>query len=232
MTFLLTFPFTLSLRVMNRLRAPYGGACAGHKFEGNFGKGAGGNMRQCLETRVSVKTRWADWGHSVETWKGTELTKIFCWDNARIQHCIVAIGRKGNKGQLMSWQGGGIEVTVCRIRWAGNIQWFCSSKISLALTQAGNMWIQHCIVAIGSKGNKGQLMSWQGGGIEVTWAHCGKSLGKPIISVIILYISNSIIVIITNIVVSLEKILRWRRERESRRWVNLKNCCWCCSDQI
>ena len=31
--------FTLSLRVMNRLRAAYGGACAGHKFEGNFGTG-------------------------------------------------------------------------------------------------------------------------------------------------------------------------------------------------
>ena len=58
--------FTLSLRVMNRLRAPYGGrACAGHKFSGNFGTGAaaaicGNAGKRGLVGTNNVKTRWRD----------------------------------------------------------------------------------------------------------------------------------------------------------------------------
>ena len=49
-------------------------------------------------------------------------------------------------------------------------------------------------------------------GFEVTCVQCGKSLGEPIISVVILYISSSII-IISNDIVSLEK--SWIRKEKA-----------------
>ena len=95
---------------MNRLRAAYGGACAGHKFEGNFGTGRAaicGNAgkqglvsRQGRQIEVPLKKpRRARiltkdlFQNIIDTGKRKHVNSTF--------HCGNCIG-KGNKGQLVS----------------------------------------------------------------------------------------------------------------------------------